>query len=219
MRPVNEDQDGEQGERGDPSARCGSVPMMKPSVAGRFAARIPERMPMTILSSKQKEDDSRCSSVRRQKSDQRACAKSSTPPTVADVPALTSARLPGQKAARRRWQSPCLRVRRPRSSGASTHRRSYLQFGERGPRLRQALRQIGAIRRSPRRSGEVLAVVLEHFQSVLVELGVGRRCRSRRPGVRQWPGIASTMMEAAQRARTATGARVSNPKPAHRRVR
>ena len=48
------------------------------------------------------------------------------------------------------------------------------EFGERGPRLRQALRKICSIQKHRIVAREILAVVLEHGQAVLVELGVGR---------------------------------------------
>ena len=63
------------------------APMIKPSVAGRFAARIPSGMPMTMLAASDRKTSPSCSSVRRAKSGPKSlCQKSSNPPAF--LPAL-----------------------------------------------------------------------------------------------------------------------------------
>ena len=152
------------------------APMIQPSVAGRFAARIPSGMPIDDAGCERKEDESQLL--------ERQATEVGTEELAPEI--VEPTRFGGRFRAGGRPRLPAEKVR---GDGGKVlvfefggrvhpaHRRIVdraFELGERGPGLGQALREIRAIQQHRVVAREVLAVVLEHRQAILVELGVGR---------------------------------------------
>ena len=131
---------------------------------------------MTMLAASERKTSPSCSSVRRPRSGPSSLRQKS-------LNALAVGRLARDDGRRR---SPGEKVRRDGGKVLAfefggrvhpAHRRfvdGAFELGERGPGLRQALREVGAVEQHRVVAGEVLAIVVEHRRSILVDLGIGR---------------------------------------------